>query len=133
MALTVDVSAGEFLDKVTILEIKSERIKDQDKLRNVTKELDLLRRTWEASPLNRIDVATLVKKLKAVNERLWDIEDRIRLKEAAQAFDDEFIELARSVYRQNDERAEIKRELNRMLGSELVEEKYYPGYKPRRR
>lgn len=130
MALKVDVSAGEFLDKITILEIKSERIKDENKLRNVNKELSLLRRIWGESPLSRADVSTQVRDLKSVNERLWEIEDQIRLKEAAQVFDDEFIELARSVYQHNDERAEIKRELNRILGSELIEEKYYPGYSP---
>jgi hypothetical protein len=130
MALKVDVSAGEFLDKITILEIKSERIKDEAKRRNVNTELDLLRRTWRESPLSRIDVSAQMANLKNVNERLWDIEDRIRLKEGAQTFDDEFIELARSVYQINDKRAAIKRELNRILKSDLIEEKDYPGYSP---
>jgi hypothetical protein len=130
MALKVDVSAGEFLDKMTILEIKSERIKDEEKLRNVHKELDLLRKTWVESPLSRSDVSTQVEDLKRVNESLWDIEDLVRLKEAAHTFDDEFIQLARSVYQANDKRAAIKRELNRLLGSELMEEKSYPDYSP---
>ena len=130
MTLKVDVSAGEFLDKITILEIKSERIKDEEKLRNVHKELDLLRKTWVESPLSRFDVSTVVGNLKRVNESLWDIEDRVRLKEAAQTFDDEFVRLARSVYQINDQRAAIKRELNRFLGSELMEEKSYPDYSP---
>lgn len=130
MALKVEVSVGEFLDKMTILEIKSERIRDPDKLRNVRKELDLLRDTWATSPLARSDVSAQLTDLKRVNETLWEIEDRIRLKEATQTFDDEFIQLARSVYQVNDERAAIKRELNRRLGSELTEEKSYPDYTP---
>jgi hypothetical protein len=130
MALLVSVSAGELLDKLTILEIKSERIKDEEKLRNVHKELDILRKTWVESPLSRFDVSTVVDNLKRVNESLWDIEDLVRLKEAAQTFDDEFVRLARSVYQINDQRAAIKRELNRFLGSELMEEKSYPDYSP---
>ena len=129
MALKVDVSAGEFLDKLTILEIKSERIKDEDKLSNVRKELELLQRTWGESKLSRTDVAKQVDELKTINERLWDVEDRVRVKEAAQTFDDEFVQLARSVYRLNDKRAAVKREINRMLGSDLTEEKSYPDYK----
>ncbi len=130
MTLKVDVSAGELLDKITILEIKSERIKDEAKLRNVRKELDLLRKIWAESPLSRSDVSTQMEDLKRVNETLWDIEDKVRLKEAAQTFDDEFIELARSVYQINDKRSVIKRELNRLLGSELIEEKSYTDYSP---
>ena len=130
MALKVYVSAGEFLDKMTILEIKSERIKDEEKLRNVHKELDLLRKTWVESPLSRFDVSTQVEDLKRVNESLWDIEDLVRLKEATHTFDGEFVQLARSVYQVNDKRAAIKRELNRLLGSELMEEKSYPDYSP---
>jgi hypothetical protein len=130
MTLKVYVSAGEFLDKKTILEIKSERIKDEDKLRNIHKELDLLRKTWDESPLSKTDVSPQVEDLKKVNENLWDIEDQIRLKEAAQTFDGEFVLLARSVYQFNDKRAAIKRELNRILGSDLIEEKSYPDYSP---
>ena len=130
MTLKVDVSAGEFLDKITILEIKSERIKDEAKLRNVRKELDLLRNIWAESPLSRSDISTQMEELKRVNESLWDIEDKVRLKEAAHTFDNEFIELARSVYQINDKRSVIKRELNRLLGSELMEEKSYTDYSP---
>lgn len=128
MTLRVNVSVGEFLDKMTILEIKSERIEDEDKRRNVDKELELLRKTWGESTLSKFDISTQMENLKRVNESLWDVEDQIRLKEAAQKFDDEFIQLARSVYRFNDRRAAIKRELNRILGSELTEEKSYPDY-----
>lgn len=130
MALKVDVSAGEFLDKMTILEIKSERIKDEEKLRNVHRELDILRKVWVESPLSGVDVSALVNDLKKVNQSLWEIEDSVRLKEAAHTFDDEFVQLARSVYQINDKRAAIKRELNHLLGSELTEEKSYPDYSP---
>jgi hypothetical protein len=128
MLLSVQTSPGEFLDKLTILEIKSERMTDPAKLANVNRELELLRATWAASPLAARDVAALVADLKRVNEALWEIEDRIRLKEAATAFDGEFVELARSVYRTNDRRAAIKRELNVALGSDLLEEKSYQKY-----
>jgi len=131
MSLKVDVSAGELLDKMTILEIKSERIADADKLVNVRRELDILRATWDGSPLCGVEtakVADLVARLKAVNEALWDIEDGIRRKERDGAFDDEFIALARSVYRQNDLRAALKRDLNGILDSDLVEEKSYVDY-----
>ena len=130
MTLKVGVSIGELLDKITILEIKFERIKEAEKLHNVRKELDLLRSIWETSPLDETMVARQVRELKRVNENLWDIEDRIRQKEAAETFDDEFIELARSVYKINDERAALKRDVNRILASDLVEEKSYPNYSP---
>ena len=130
MTLKINVSAGEFLDKLTILEIKSERIKDEQKLHNIQKELSILQVIWDASPLRRFDISQLMKDLKNVNERLWEIEDLIRQKEAAQTFDDEFVQLARSVYQINDKRAAIKRELNRVLGSDLIEEKSYPDYSP---
>jgi hypothetical protein len=128
MALKVEVSVGEFLDKMTILEIKAERIRNEDKLRNVTRELTLLKATWAASPLSATDTGDLVSRLKAVNEKLWDIEDAIRRLEAVGSFGEEFIGLARSVYQQNDERARLKYELNQRLGSDLVEEKDYPDY-----
>lgn len=128
MSLLVHTSPGEFLDKLTILEIKSERMSDPAKLANVKRELTLLRSTWAASPLASRDVSTLVTQLKHVNESLWEIEDRIRLKEAARQFDADFIELARAVYRTNDQRAAIKRQLNEALGSELIEEKSYEAY-----
>ncbi len=128
MTLKVEVSVGEFLDKMTILEIKSERIQDANKLVNIRKELDLLRQTWEASPLAGSDISEKLGALKEVNEALWGIEDHIREKESAGAFDEEFIELARSVYLKNDRRAAIKRELNVALGSDLIEEKSYSDY-----
>ena len=126
--ISVPVSHGELIDKITILEIKAARIRDAAKLANVRAELDLLNATWAGDSASRTDIATERAGLKAVNEALWDIEDRIRLKEKAQAFDAEFIELARSVYFRNDARAAIKRQINLKLGSQLVEEKSYQDY-----
>ena len=128
MALKVEVSVGELLDKITILEIKSERITDAAKVANVNKELGILRQTWADSELSATDVSEPMLRLKAVNEELWEIEDGIRIKEAAGQFDEKFIALARSVYFRNDVRAEVKRELNLLLGSALVEEKFYVDY-----
>ncbi len=128
MLLQVQTSPGEFLDKLTILEIKSERIDDPAKLANVGRELELLRAIWRESPLSSRDVSAVVARLKQVNETLWEIEDRIRDKEAARVFDGEFIELARSVYITNDRRTSLKRELNLALGSDLIEEKSYKPY-----
>lgn len=123
------VSFGELIDKITILEIKSQQIRDPAKLANVRTELDLLNATWAAHPASHTDIADERARLLAVNQALWDIEDHIRLKEKAQAFDAEFIELARAVYFRNDERAAVKREINLKLGSQLVEEKSYQDYR----
>ncbi len=126
--ILVPVSPGELLDKITILRIKTARIADAAKLANVRLELELLERTWlDACAGARL--ADEERALRAVNERLWDIEDRIRDKEAAGSFDQEFIELARSVYLVNDERAAVKRRVNLALGSRLVEEKSYRPYR----
>jgi Family of unknown function (DUF6165) len=123
------VSFGELIDKITILEIKSRRITDEAKLTNVRNELDLLNATWANHAASQTDIVDERARLFAVNELLWDIEDKIRLKEHAQAFDQEFIELARAVYFRNDERAAFKREINLKLGSQLVEEKSYQDYR----
>jgi hypothetical protein len=125
----VPVSPGEVLDKITILRIKTRRMTDPAKLANVRRELELLERTWDASPYGRHDVAADTAALQAVNERLWDIEDRIRDKERERAFDATFVELARSVYVENDERAAIKKRINTALGSAIVEEKSYAAYR----
>jgi hypothetical protein len=127
--ISVPVSFGELIDKITILEIKMAQISDAAKLANVRVELELLNATWDAHAASSVDIAAERARLKAVNEALWDIEDRIRLKEQAQAFDAEFIELARAVYFQNDDRAAVKRDINRKLGSTLVEEKSYQNYR----
>ena len=127
--IQVPVSFGELLDKIAILQIKSERMTDPAKLANVRKELDALDVTWAAHPASKTDIAALRAALKAVNERLWVIEDDIRLKEKAQAFDAEFVRLARAVYFENDERAKIKKDINLALGSAYVEEKSYEDYR----
>jgi hypothetical protein len=127
--IKVPLSPGELLDKITILKIKSARMRDAGKLANVRTELEALEQIWNASPYAAVDVASDVSALLAVNERLWTIEDDIRDKERAQTFDAEFVRLARAVYIENDERAAIKRRLNVKLGSTLIEEKSYAKYK----
>ncbi|MFO1406322.1 MAG: DUF6165 family protein [Steroidobacteraceae bacterium] len=128
--LLVPISPGELIDKITILEIKSERMTDATKLANVRTELGLLLDTWRASPHAAADVAGDWQALRRVNEALWDIEDRIRDQERERAFDATFIELARAVYVTNDERAAIKKRINTRLGSRIVEEKSYAEYRP---
>jgi hypothetical protein len=127
--IKVPLSPGELLDKITILRIKSQRMSDPAKLSNVRLELKSLEETWSASDYSRIDIEADVSALLAVNERLWVIEDEIRDKERAQAFDAEFIRLARAVYVENDARAAVKRRINTTLGSKLIEEKSYREYK----
>jgi hypothetical protein len=127
--LHVPVSPGELLDKITILRIKSQRIADVAKLANVRLELELLQRTWATLGAATEAVAADEQALQTVNEQLWEIEDRIRDKEAARSFDQDFIELARAVYHRNDERAAIKKRINVALGSRIVEEKSYQPYR----
>lgn len=122
MIVHAPVSVGELIDKITILEIKQANIIDQKKLENVNTELAMLRSVVEDLGVN---CSQAQKELKTVNLRLWKIEDDIRAKEAAKQFDDDFIELARSVYITNDIRAKIKRQINDLVGSDLVEEKCY--------
>jgi transcriptional regulator of nitric oxide reductase len=124
----VPVSPGEVLDKITILEIKSERIDDPEKLANVRAELALLRETWENAIEPDDTIRALHAQLKEINEALWEIEDDIRDKERAKEFDDRFIELARAVYFTNDRRSAVKKELNLHLGSQIIEEKSYQDY-----
>ncbi len=124
----VPVSPGEVLDKITILEIKSERIADPEKLANVRVELALLQKTWAESIEEDDTIRTLHGQLKEINEALWEIEDDIRDKERAREFDERFIELARAVYFTNDKRSAVKKQLNLHLGSEIIEEKSYQDY-----
>jgi len=127
--INVPISPGELIDKITILEIKMERIDDPKKLSNVKTELDLLEKVWQESGLaGKKMISEKRAELKSTNEKLWDIEDDIRLKESKRSFDSEFIELARSVYFNNDHRARIKKEINIGVGSNLVEEKSYRDY-----
>ena len=126
--LMVPISPGELIDKITILEIKSQRMTDATKLHNVRTELALLTDTWRASPFAVTDIRAEWDALRKVNGDLWDIEDRIRDQERDGAFDAVFIELARAVYVTNDERAALKKKINTKLGSTLVEEKSYADY-----
>ncbi|AKO51589.1 hypothetical protein ABA45_03425 [Marinobacter psychrophilus] len=130
--IKVPVSFGEVLDKITILEIKSERIKDDAKLKNVKLELNELNATWTDAVSDQSAIAQLRQQLKAVNEELWVIEDDIRDQEADQNFGARFIELARAVYVTNDKRAFLKKDINLALGSRFVEEKSYQDYTARK-
>ena len=123
------VSFGELLDKIAILQIKAERMSDPEKVANVRNELSALENTWMAHPAAGQNIVDLRAQLKAVNERLWVIEDDIRACEHRQCFDEEFIRLARAVYFENDERARIKKQINLALGSAYVEEKSYKDYR----
>ena len=128
MAVTIPVSWGELFDKLTILEIKQSRINDQQKLVNINRELEALRTISAKSGGPGQPLQELVVELRRINASLWDIEDDIRRCERDQDFSDRFIDLARSVYKTNDRRAEVKRKINRLLDSELVEEKSYESY-----
>jgi hypothetical protein len=123
--ILVPVSPGELIDKMTILRIKADRMTDPAKLAHVRTELAVLESTWRNCAYAGRDVRAEEAALRAVNEKLWDIEDRIRRKEHDRQFDAEFIELARSVYINNDQRSAIKKRLNTDLGSAIVEEKSY--------
>jgi hypothetical protein len=126
--ILVPVSPGEVLDKITILEIKSERMQDEAKLVNVRRELELLKETWKKAVVEDKRVRQLHDQLKEINGALWDIEDAIRDEERKQRFEERFIELARNVYFTNDRRSRVKKELNLHLGSQIVEEKSYQDY-----
>ena len=128
MSIKVELSVGELIDKISILQIKAERIVDRSKLENINKELDVLMSLWKDSTNSNNNLESEINELKAINEELWDIEDKIRDKERNQVFDKGFIELARAVYITNDKRANIKRIINSKTGSELIEEKSYSNY-----
>jgi hypothetical protein len=127
-SVRIDISPGELIDKITILEIKSDRIADPAKLANVHHELGILRaiRDRDIPPSPGLDRLTV--DLKAVNAKLWTIEDEIRDREREARFDERFVTLARSVYRANDRRAALKAEINALLGATIVEEKSYAAY-----
>ena len=126
--IRVPVSPGEVLDKITILEIKSERMDDPEKVANVRTELALLQDTWAQAVTEDDTIRDLHAQLKEINEALWEIEDDIRDKERLKEFDERFIELARSVYFTNDRRSQVKKQLNLHLGSQIIEEKSYQDY-----
>ena len=123
----VSASVGEVFDKITILQIKKDKIKDRNKLINVNKELNEIETVVEAHK-NDLKILPLIKTLKNTNLKLWEIEDKIRVKESLKEFDKSFIQLARSVYIVNDKRAEIKKDINLKTNSNLIEEKSYKQY-----
>ena len=126
--ILIPISPGELLDKITILEIKSERIDSAEKKANVDKELGMLNQVWNDA-LNEDDALQKMRsELKAINENLWVIEDDIRDEERDKRFSERFIELARSVYVTNDQRADVKKRINLHLKSDIVEEKSYQDY-----
>ncbi|MEX2524549.1 MAG: DUF6165 family protein [Gammaproteobacteria bacterium] len=129
MSIEISVSVGEFLDKLTILQIKADRISEPGKLANIRRELESLAGVWRQTEYAAVaGMEDAIQDLRLINEQLWDIEDAIREKEARQEFDNDFIELARSVYITNDRRAAVKRGINEMAGSGLMEEKSYRDY-----
>jgi len=127
-SLMIEVGAGELIDKITILKIKADRMTDVAKLKNVKHELDILSSARREHLAQSIDLDRLEDALRQVNEDLWVIEDDIRACEAARDFGPKFIELARSVYIQNDKRAAIKKSINELCGSSIVEEKSYTEF-----
>ena len=128
MPLMIETSAGELIDKITILEIKLQNIHDPSKRANIAREHELLTATLRQEIPQSTALTTLTTALKSVNTELWQIEDAIREQERAQSFGAEFVALARSVYRTNDRRAALKREINGLLQSDIVEEKSYAAY-----
>lgn len=124
----VPIAPGELIDKITILEIKSERIEDPDKLANIRRELELLREDQRRHIASDAAMAEFERRLKEVNGRIWDLEDTIRECERTKSFEKVFLDTARAIYRTNDERAAVKREINLYLGSNIVEEKSYAKY-----
>ena len=127
-SIMTEIGSGELIDKITILEIKSDRIADVDKLKNVKHELAVLSATRDAHLSGINGLGDLATQLKAINEALWEIEDDIRACEAQNDFGQKFIDLARAVYITNDKRAAVKKEINLLLNSEIVEEKSYEEY-----
>ena len=124
----IPISWGELFDKITILQIKSEKILSPDSLKNVDKELKELRLIFDKAFAENLLALEFTEKLRQINFELWNIEDQIREKERKKAFDNEFIQLARSVYMKNDQRSVIKGKINKAFGSDLVEQKLYSGY-----
>ena len=127
--ILIPISPGELLDKITILQIKSERIADAAKVANVQTELGMLEKVWGEAVSDDEQILALKRELKSINEALWEIEDDIRDEERNRRFGERFIELARAVYVTNDERANAKKKVNLHLNSSIVEEKSYQDYK----
>ena len=128
MKIEIPVSFGELVDKLTILNIKKEKIEDKEKLKNIDKEYNHLNLLYKKYSDHDLNVSNLFKSLYEVNLKLWDVEDNLRLNEKQNKFNDDFIDFARSVYKLNDERFILKSELNKLVDSEIVEEKSYEDY-----
>ena len=124
----IPISWGELFDKITILQIKSEKILSPASLQNIDRELKQLSLVFDKAFTENSLALELTKELRGINTKLWDVEDRIREKEKNKTFDNEFIQLARNVYIKNDQRSAIKRKINEAFGSELIEEKSYSKY-----
>lgn len=127
--MKIEISDGEILDRISILEIKLEKITDKQKLSNILKELSNLQKELESNLLELKNTTDYYTHLKSINLQLWNIEDQLRIKEKNKQFDEEFIVLARDVYFTNDLRADIKRKINLQSGSKIIEEKEYVDYK----
>ena len=127
-ALLIPGSPGELVDKITILEIKAAKISEKVKQSNILYELGVLMKSFEENITVSVKLTDLKRELKKVNESLWDIEDDIRSCERKSDFGSDFIELARSVYFENDRRASLKKDINILLGSKIIEEKSYADY-----
>ncbi|MBL96676.1 MAG: hypothetical protein CMF52_02580 [Legionellales bacterium] len=128
LSIVTEIGSGELIDKITILEIKSERIADLEKLKNIKRELSVLNATRDAHLRDIGGLTDLEKRLKAINEDLWEIEDDIRACEAQKDFGPKFIELARAVYITNDKRAAVKKEINLLTSANIIEEKSYTDF-----
>ncbi len=124
----IEVGAGELIDKITILQIKSDRVTDPDKLVNIRHELGVLTKTRGEQLEETDELARLADELKQINEKIWQVEDDIRDRESEKDFGERFIELARSVYKTNDRRAAVKKQINLLTGSDIIEEKSYTDY-----
>lgn len=127
-SVQIEVGTGELIDKITILQIKDQRITDPDKLVNVRHELGVLTKTLQETVRPSDELARLHDELRKVNEIIWDIEDDIRDCEKNKDFGDKFIELARGVYHNNDQRAALKKQINLLTGADIIEEKSYTDY-----
>ena len=126
--ITIPVSSGELIDKISILKIKRKKIINKSKLRNINKELSLLNKIYKNNFKKNKKILLYEKKLIKINKKLWDVEDKIRLLESKKNFNQKFIDLARAVYINNDQRSEIKKKINELTGSCLIEEKSYKSY-----
>ena len=126
--ITIPVSSGELIDKISILKIKRKKILNKSKLQNINHELSLLNKIYKNNFEKNKKILLYEKKLIKINKKLWDVEDKIRLLESKKNFNQKFIDLARAVYINNDQRSEIKKKINELTGSYLIEEKSYKSY-----